>query len=92
MKTVIKYAMEFDLIYLEVKEGYNGAPLLNMIFSNKTDSSKVLDYVKPIAVDTNSYSYLKTNDFGLQTDEVHFKVSATFGKDTKDNVIYRLKI
>jgi len=84
MKSIIKYALELDLVGMEIKEGYNGAPLLTVTSQNKEHIDKLSKFTKYIAKEINVYSE--------RVDEkLIWKLAAVFGEDTVDNTYYQIK-
>jgi len=84
MKSIVKYALELDLIGLEIKEGYNGAPLLTVTSGNKDHIDKLSKFTKYIAKEINVYRE-------KSEDETIWKLAAVFGEDTVDNSYYQIK-
>ena len=86
MKSLVKYAMELDLVGLEIKEGYNGAPLLTITTFNKSHADLLQNFAKNIAKEINRY-HENIDENG----NILIKLSAVFGEDTVDNSIYHIK-
>jgi len=80
MKSLIKMSIELDIYSLEIKEGYNGAPLLVVYTKNNKVAEQILKFAKNISKDVVVH----------QIDD-KIKISCVFGDDTEDNNIYRLK-
>jgi len=82
MKSLVNYAMELDLVGLEIKEGYNGIPLLTVTTYNSSHADLIQEFAKNISWETNRYvEYV----IGL------IKVSVVFGEDAVDNSIHHIK-
>jgi len=91
MKSIIKYAIELDLLSMEIKEGYNGAPLLNIETKNENHANLLFSFISNITKDIKIIKYNKINDIGNKTDIEIYKISGVFGEDTIKNEYYELK-
>lgn len=85
MKSLVKYVMGLDLVGLKTREGYNGAPILTTTFNNH-HADLLQGFAKNIAKEIDRYQEDRDKDGNIL-----IKLSAVFGKDTVDNIIYHIK-
>ena len=89
MKKIINYALDFDIVNIETKDGYSGADVIKISSYNKKQIYLLESIAKNIAKETNIIIENKTLYNELKSDL--YNLFCVFSENKIDNDIYLLK-